>query len=101
MRTFCLGVTLLLLLPCVGVFVLLTAPQYAQCKGLEPDECFDVLGTLHKRTIEPSCFVLYSANHPSPDLPGLSKRILFSHSLTGCFARASLREATLTSVLLI
>jgi len=100
-KTFCLGVTMLCLLPCLIVFLLLTPPQYAQCKGLEPDECFDVLGPLHKLTIDFSCFVTYFVNYSSPGLSGLSKLILFSHSSTGCFVPVSLREATLTPVLLI
>ena len=101
MRTLCLGVTILLMLPCLLVFLFLTPPQYAQCKGFELDECFDVPGTVHKLTIDLSYFITFSVDSPNPALPSLSRLIPFSNSSTGCFVRASLREVTLTPVLLI
>jgi hypothetical protein len=101
MRAFRLGVIILLMLPCVGAFVLLTPPQYAQCEGLEPDECLDMPGTLRNLTRDLSHLNRVSVAYLTPDLPGFSKPIPFLRSSTGSLPSASPREVTLTSVLLI
>ena len=100
MRTFSLGLTILFLFPCLLVFLFLTPHQYAQCERLDPDESLDIHGILHKLTKEFSHFIAFSIDSLSPGLSVPSKLISFLHSLIGCFARASLREATLTPVLL-